>query len=198
MCKFKQALTVVVLIIFSFGAIADDFDDGVEAIGRKDYSAAFLKFKKAATQNNTEAQYRVGLMYELGAGVLQDYDEAVRWYRLAAANGSVKAYMGLGVMYDNGQGVKQNYIEAVHWYRLAAANNNKRAQTNLGAMYSNGTGLMQDFVKAHMWFNLAAIEGEEKALKNRDYMATVMSMQQIAEAQKLARECQSRNFKNCD
>ena len=49
-----------------------------------------------------------------------------------------------------------------------------------------------------MWFNLAAVNGESIAVKNRDLIATQMTNQQIAEVQKLARECQARNFKNCD
>ena len=49
-----------------------------------------------------------------------------------------------------------------------------------------------------MWFNLAAVTGSTNAVKNRDIVAKQMTSQQVAEAQKLARECQARNFKNCD
>ena len=57
---------------------------------------------------------------------------------------------------------------------------------------------MQDYTRAHMWFNLAAVTGDSVSVKNRDIVAKRMTPQQIAEAQKLARECQARNFKNCD
>ena len=49
-----------------------------------------------------------------------------------------------------------------------------------------------------MWFNLAAVKGDPVAVKNRDIVAKRMSQQQVAEAQKLARECQAQNFNNCD
>jgi uncharacterized protein len=49
-----------------------------------------------------------------------------------------------------------------------------------------------------MWFNLAAAGGYLSAQENRDLVAKRMTQQQVAEAQKLARECQARNFKNCD
>ena len=49
-----------------------------------------------------------------------------------------------------------------------------------------------------MWWNLAAVKGESEAVECRDIVAKLMTPQQIAEAQKLARECQARNFKNCD
>ena len=49
-----------------------------------------------------------------------------------------------------------------------------------------------------MWWNLAAVKGDSNAVKNRDTIAKKMTPQQITEAQKLARECQARNFKNWD
>jgi hypothetical protein len=49
-----------------------------------------------------------------------------------------------------------------------------------------------------MWLNLAAVTGNAYAVKNRDIIAAKMTLQQVAEAQKLALECQARNFKNCD
>jgi hypothetical protein len=36
------------------------------------------------------------------------------------------------------------------------------------------------------------------AVKNRDLVAKRMTPQQIADAQKLARDCLARNFKGCD
>ena len=100
-------------------------------------------------------------------------------------------------MYDQGQGVVQDYVEAVKWYRLAAAQGLVEAQDNLGVMYLNGHGVAMDDVRAHMWFNLAAVKGDATAVKNRDIAAKKMTPQQMAEAQKLARECQARNFKGC-
>ncbi len=61
----------------------------------------------------------------------------------------------------------------------------------------HGQGVPMDDVRAHMWFNLAAARGNANAAKNRDIIATRLTPQQMAEAQKLARECQARNFKGC-
>ncbi|MCG3769416.1 MAG: Secretory immunoglobulin A-binding protein EsiB [Nitrosomonadaceae bacterium] len=83
------------------------------------------------------------------------------------------------------------------WFRLAAAQGDEMAQSNLGTMYGTGQGVPMDDVRAHMWFNLAAVKGDAKAVKNRDSIAKVLTSQQMAEAQKLARECQARNFKGC-
>ena len=101
-------------------------------------------------------------------------------------------------MYNKGQGVAQDYAEALRWFKLAATQGNEIAQFNLGAMYANGEGVAQNHVLAHMWFNLASIKGGADGAKSRNLIALKMTPQQIAEAQKLAHECQSRNFKNCD
>ena len=100
-------------------------------------------------------------------------------------------------MFAKGIGVVQDYVEAVRWYRLAATQGHADAQTNLGFMYGNGRGVPMDVVRAHMWFNLAAAKGDADAVKNRDFAASKMSPQQMAEAQKLARECRERNFNGC-
>jgi TPR repeat protein len=67
----------------------------------------------------------------------------------------------------------------------------------LAVMYDAGKGVPQDLVKAHMWSNLAGSKLED-ARKFRDLIAEKLTAQQIAEAQKLARECQARKFKYCD
>ncbi len=63
--------------------------------------------------------------------------------------------------------------------------------------YAYCRGVPMDYVRAHMWFNLAAAQGFADAVKNRDMFTKVLTPQQMAEAQKLARECQARNFKGC-
>ena len=78
-----------------------------------------------------------------------------------------------------------------------AAKGEAEAQYNLGLMYGKGQGVPMDDVRAHMWFNLAAVKGDADAVKNRDIAAKKMTPQQMAEAQKLARECQARDFKGC-
>jgi TPR repeat protein len=100
-------------------------------------------------------------------------------------------------MYYQGRGVPQDYTEAVKWYRLAAEQGYADAQYNLVAMYANGLGFIQDFVKAHMWANIAASLGNEDAASTRDALATRMTPEQIAEAQRLARECVAAYYKGC-
>ena len=107
------------------------------------------------------------------------------------------AQNNLGSMYQNGQGVSQDYKEAAKWYRLSAEQGNAVAQYNLGLSYANGQGVIQDDVYAHMWMNIAAANGSSGAQENRDKVAARMTSSQLAEAQKLARECVAKDYKGC-
>ena len=88
-------------------------------------------------------------------------------------------------MYRNGTGVPQDYAEAVRWYRLAADQGYAMAQFNLGLMYTKGEGVPPDLVLAHVWFNLSAAQGGiAGGQANRDIAASLMTPDQIAEAER--------------
>ena len=95
-------------------------------------------------------------------------------------------------MYENGDGGPENDAEAVRWFRLAVEQGHAAAQGSLGLMYTHGVGVPQDYVAAHMWLNLAGAQSSgnvrEAAAKGRDAVAARMTSEQIAEAQRLARE----------
>jgi hypothetical protein len=88
----------------------------------------------------------------------------------------------------NGKHLPQNFAEATKEVRQDAEQGDALWQCLLGIKYETGTGVPQDYVLAHMWFNLAAAQGDDDALKHRDRMASLMTPDQIAEAQRLARE----------
>ena len=83
---------------------------------------------------------------------------------------------------------RRDYQTAVRLIRPLAEQGNANAQYTLGVLYDNGLGVPQDRVMAYMWLNLAAMQGRESAATFRDLVARLMTPQQIAEAQKLARE----------
>ncbi len=63
-------------------------------------------------------------------------------------------------------------------------------------MYSNGQGVVRGYVQTHKWSNLAMAnstgEAYEDAAGNRSFVEEKMTPQQVAEAQRLAREWQVR------
>ena len=117
----------------------------------------------------------------------QDYAAAIQLCRPLAEQGDVRAQLSLGGMYYHGQGVQQDYAEAAKWARKAAEQGYAPAQVDLGIMYWNGEGVPQDAVLAYMWLSLAAAR-EPNAVKQRDVAASQMTSDEIAEAQRLARE----------
>lgn len=58
----------------------------------------------------------------------------------------------------------------------------------LGMTYSIGKSAPIDRVSAHKWFNLAAREGVAEAARMRRELSVEMSAEEIAEAQRAARE----------
>jgi TPR repeat protein len=159
----------------------------------EDDTEAVRWFHKAAEQGYARAQFNLGLMYRKGRGVGEDDAEAVKWYRKAAEEGDEKAQFELGMMYGIGEGVPQDYAEAVKWLRLAADHGHADAQSNLGGMYYNGHGVDQSDVLAHMWWKLAEAQGHEKARKSLSFLVKLMTKEQIAEAQRMAREWQEKH-----
>src|SRR5206468_794252 len=93
------------------------YGEGVE----KNYAEAVKWYRKAAEQNNAEAQFKLGVCYANGQGMEKDNAEAVKWWRKSAEQDYADAQSNLGVGYANGQGVEQDYAEAYAWYDLAAS-----------------------------------------------------------------------------
>ena len=77
--------------------------------------------------------------------------------------------------------------ETLEQLRQLAEGGDPAAQNDLGWMYQNGRGVAQDYVAAHMWYNLAGA-GDGEAREYRDRIAEKMTPDQIAEAQRRARE----------
>jgi TPR repeat protein len=140
-------------------------------------------------------------LYVQGKGVPQDYTTARQWFEKAAAQGHAWAQFFLGVLYAEGRGVLQDYGTARQWYERAAAQGEAMAQFNLGLLYAEGRGVPQNSVHAWMWYSLAAAHSTDDqpklAADPRDEITRRMTPAQIAEAQRLANQCEARQFKGC-
>lgn len=192
----NRLILVSLLLFLSSPVYADDFQDGRDAYNRKDFKAALEKFKSSAEQEDARAQFFLGLMYSRGQGVTQDDKESFRWYRLAAEQGQENALSILGEKYYNGWDVAQDYGEAAKWYRWAVKQGGDAYdQYNLGVMYDKGQGVNQNYVQAHKLYNIAGALGYEKGTKARGLVEKRMTPNQIAEAQRQAREYMTKHSK---
>ena len=57
---------------------------------------------------------------------------------------------------------------------------------------------LKDNIKAYMRFNLAANKGNNNAEKWRKSLSKKMTAEQIKQSKNLARECEERNYKECN
>jgi TPR repeat protein len=174
---------------------AAHIEAGNAAYEKGNYHTALQLIRPLAEEGDPRAQSMLGLLYYRGRGVPQDDAQALKWFRSAAEAGDALAQLNLGVMYADGRGVPQDNKEAANWYRRAADQGNPQAQYNLGLWYAQGEGGRPDKVRAHMWFNLAAARfppsdsrSRAAAVTSRDAVASNMTAEEIAQAQRLARE----------
>ena len=150
----------------------------------EDRVEAVKLYRKGAEQNYALAQYNLAVCYANGQGVAQDAVEAVKWYRLAAEQNNALAQCNLGICYANGQGVGVDAAEAAKWFRKAANQNDSEAQYNLGVYYYYGKGVAQNNTEAYIWFSLSATQGDVDASQSRNILASHLSHEEIAAAQK--------------
>ena len=119
--------------------------------------------RKAANQNDANAQYNLGGMCFDGNGVPQNYAEGMKWWHKAADQGNANAQRTLGNMYYSGGAVPQDYAEAVKWFQKAADQDDENAQYCLGLAYFNGTGVPKDRPKSIELLRKAAEKGNSHA-----------------------------------
>ena len=69
-------------------------------MGDEDAKKKFGETKAKAEAGDAIAQNKIGVMYDLGRGVLEDDKEAAKWYRKAAEQGHAEAQINLASMYQ--------------------------------------------------------------------------------------------------
>jgi TPR repeat protein len=214
--RFRRELTAAIAVLmlaigFTLGVYREPINEFVAGLGHAvglgrhgddpylayqngHYAIAQRRAAPLAAAGDARAQTVLGLISYFGRGVPLDQNEALKWFRRAADQGDPIAQFYLGVMYSKGQSVPLDYAEASKWFRLAADQGYADAQYSLGVSYARGEIGAADNVSAYMWFDLAAARfpegdgGRKTATTSRDLVANKMSRDEIAEAQKRARE----------
>ena len=192
MCPFMNSTIIRVFCsfilaidFFAFSAgVQAGFQEGLDAYNSGNYIYAFDEFKPLALEGDAAAQYRLGVMYAKGQGVVQDDKQATSWYLKAAAQDDTRAQFALAEMYSRGQGVPQDNKTAVKWYLESADHGYPKAQYTVGMMYAKGTNLPHDLIQAHKWLSLAG----DIAINNKEWVEEKMTPEQIKKAQTLAQE----------
>lgn len=159
----------------------------------RDDEAAFRWFKAAADQGYAPAYSWVGDAYARGRGVAQDEAQAVAWWRKGAEAKDRSGQYFLARAYLEGKGGLGRDVKAALGLLAASANQGyPAAQALLGTLYERGAGLPADYVLAHMWLNLARAQGVGAARDRLAELEKKMTPEQIAEAQRRARDWRTR------
>ena len=166
-----------------------------------DLEAALKTYRTALDQGYTPAQVALGQL--AGGGKLDGLvapHTVVPWAFAAAGEGDNAARDWLKKQAENGIRPAQTAWaiwlmeqdnspqDAVPFFELAAQAGDVEAQFRLGQMLTTGDGGTQDYVLAHAWLNIAATGGHSKAAELRGTVTDLMTAEQIAEAQTMARQ----------
>ncbi len=132
------------------------WDEAVAAYNKGDYATAAREFRPFAEQDQLQAQFILGWIYQNGEGVPRDFAESAKWYAKVAAKGNADAQYALGSYYMSGAGVKRDDAEAAKWLRKAAEQGKAQAQYYLGYLLARGDGVARDEAEGARWTRKAA------------------------------------------
>ena len=139
----KKILLILVLL-FSANVHADDFEEGMTAIKKKDYQKARELFKKVCDGSDPKGCFKLCIFYEE-----------------ICNRGSTAGCFALGVIYATGKGVPQDFLKAKELYEKACNGGNAAGCFGLGISYATGKGVPQDFLKAKESYKKACDGGLE-------------------------------------
>lgn len=132
------------------------WEEGNEAVQRKDFDKALVIFKDLSEKGSGQATHSLATMYTNGEGVSQDLIKAGELMTQSAETGYVPAILDLANMYFKGLGVERDYSVAVRRYKQAAIRGVAYAQIMLGDIYFFGYGVEQDYREAEQFYLQAA------------------------------------------
>jgi len=158
-------LVLAACLAFPGPAAAQSYGDGVAAYSLQNFERARQIWQKYAEDGNTEAQYRLGLLFEQGKGVAADDAEARRWYEKAANGGNSKAQMALANFFATGRGGNEDPYQAWVWFLAAANGGEPRAQYHVGQVYMEGGVVEVDPLEAYKWIERAAAQDDDLEVK---------------------------------
>jgi len=165
----SKRLLLIGLMSVALSANADALRDGQSAYETGRYAEAIQLLTPLANQSNSQAQFRLGMMYYHGQGVPEDEKLAVYWLKKAAAQGHVEAMFELGQAFllgsQTAKMVPDPDREAAVWYFQAASVGHAEAQYHLGLLFLAGKGVIESRREAQAWFRKAAAQGHAEAKK---------------------------------
>jgi TPR repeat protein len=130
----------------------------------RDGPQAVAWYRKAAAQNDAEAEYRLGVRFVTGDdGLPKDVAQGLELMTKAGEQGYVRSFSVIGDIYRRGADVPKDLGQAAAWYHKAADLGYPLAQLSLAVAYDSGSGVPKDIKQARYWFRKAAEQNDEAA-----------------------------------
>lgn len=168
MSKLKNSIVLIcaLFVICSASTQAQDLSEAVEAYDADDYTSALPIFQSLAKQDDDDAMWYLGKMYDNGWGVEQSDELAFNWFERSAKLGDADSQWEVGIMYEIGQWVNEDQKKAFEWYLKAAENGRFSAMNEVGTRYSEGNGVRESVKNAAKWYQKGAEGGHGGAQAN--------------------------------
>lgn len=131
------------------------------ALDKDQWALAMLQ--RASQNDDSVANFEVGLLRLLNGGALQDEHDATESWHKAEHRANVRAYIDLVVLFEGDSNLLRTNDEALPSLRNAADQGDPLAQYTLGLLCLNGLHMPQDYAQAENWFRKAAQQGFAKA-----------------------------------
>ena len=145
----------------------------LHALEENNPEQALYWFKKAANENDTQAQMYCAAAYLTGFGVKKNSEMAKRYYIPAAKSGDSTSQCTLAEDFLDSHQAANKKLGLI-WLNKSVAQNNPEAQLRLGQMYANGTLVELDLIKAKELVGLSMAQG---------YIPAVYEMGELARKQ---------------
>ncbi len=111
----------------------------------RDYRQALRYFHLAVKHDNeVDAHYMLGCMYQTGAGYRVSLAEAAHQFHAAAELGHTLSAFKYAAMLYSGEGIEQNYQQAAHWFKRAGDGGDIDGQNAYAYCLYEGLGVEQD------------------------------------------------------
>ena len=185
----------IVSLVFAINVISFN-SQGSEMAKSPQFGAETL-LRELAGSGDPEAQNNLGVLYQIGQSGRPNYSRAFFWYRKSASKGFAKAQFNLGQLFKEGLGVPVDFLMAYKWFKKSAEQGFVPAKINLASMYRYGEGVKENRIRALMWYELATVDRSPNSLSIRDTYREMLTVQEINEAERLAKVCSLRALKSC-
>lgn len=124
----RQVIASGILLLAVSTNCQGSLDEAMMAIRMKDFESAVTLLQPLSDSGNSEAQYRLGILYLRGLSGDPDTAHGVRLLQSSAASAHPLACYELGRLFEQGESVPQDVAAALHWYNEAARRGNSRAK----------------------------------------------------------------------